>query len=65
MRIANLNNSNRKESMINEIILDVFKRKNNRWKKITFVYNIKYFYNFFYFNFNKKFFFFIWFFTLL
>ena len=30
MRIANLNNSNRKESMINEIILDVFKRKNNR-----------------------------------
>ena len=30
MRITNLNNSNRKESMINEIILDVFKRKNNR-----------------------------------
>lgn len=30
MRIANLNSSNRKESMINEIILDVFKRKNNK-----------------------------------
>ena len=30
MRIANLNNSNRKESIINEIILDVFKRKNNK-----------------------------------
>ena len=30
MRIANLNISNRKESMINEIILDVFKRKNNK-----------------------------------